>query len=1264
MENNIFKQFKIAHIADLHLNLKKSELPQKRTLSDIINTVSDRYYGIDSLIIAGDIFDVTPQTNAEVKMIYQFLVDLLNIDTLDEVIFMEGNHDLILKKSRQQEGETDITVFDTFINMLSSLNEEYSEKFIYINKSGIYQSKMHQNIKYVGYCLRDGMNLQPFEKDSDSTYIGIYHDILKEYAIEKKLPVRQDILDKKLSIDTFKNDGCDYVIAGDIHENYNFDNYFFYSGSAQQVNAGEGEYIKILKNNQIKFDETTSEKFINIYEIDTKNKKLILDKKSSLINFRNYITIDIKETYTIAEIMDMLIKNRGTIETILPSKFNVVENTIVIKLLYYYRQVESEIVNRIQEFFKSILNNLESKIEVKYSGLQIESEEAIEKIQKVLEVIGESSDDNTDIESNGEGLEEALKPDDLKSLKPIHLTDEQIQKLFEAQIDTVNNSDIDDKVKSDVINLFKSEYSNILNYHTNKFYDIKLLSIYTNSFMGLGENNIDLDIPGLVRIKGTNGIGKTTLYNMIKYVITGNVFDGLSKNQKVKNALLLFNDSNPDIDEQIIKLSFTINQKPLEIIRKNERVWKNNVSDEQKVSINWKDYVSTVKSSVVIKTHEKTVENQEVVENLLNEWFGNTINNIVILNSQKLSEILNTTGSNLKDLILYYLGINYLSILKDNLPNIKESLNISKPNINYNNTNIELNENIQKLSEIEKHKNDFETHKSDYEIKIKSYETNLESINNQLIALGYNPTVIELNQETLDNLQIEYYKVKDFTEKQIEPAKTNIDYERKQVDLEFQEKQKEYNAFIEKINQARIKLETLKSERIQENQKSIKNEFDTKITDIETEINDLTSKRNKVEIDFNTKLEDAKSRNRQYLFEIDKIEKELESGICQSCKRPFDVDIHHNDELNQKLSEFKQLYNDSKAEIDSILQKKNNELSDFDSHINEKKNNLMLLRKDFDKQLSLTLSIVYEDLEEKKRKLSDLNDTKKKEFDDAVSEKDSKISELIEIERKNNIEIQKVINHNNNVDKRNDLIARINTLKSEIEVTKEKKEKFDVLNEKKKAYSEEIQKAKTEYNAVVTRFNQLEKEIVVVNSKISQLTTVLMEYDEYKKRLVTFNVYKTIVEDKFPEAIFLYYQQFINNVLNELLEDMNFKLYWHTSGDLYMTVIENGNIVYRPVLLSSGMQNAFLGLSLVYAIHELNIKNNISHIFIDEISGQLNSGKELSNKEDVINYQSELSNLLSKFKNKSIFIIDHVIENLFETMSYEVVKSSNGSKYI
>jgi calcineurin-like phosphoesterase len=1275
MENNIFKQFKIAHIADLHLNLKKSELPQQRMFQDIINTVSDRHYGIDSLIIAGDIFDVTPQTNAEVKLVYQFLVDLLNIDTLDEVVFMEGNHDLILKKSLQQEGETDITVFDTFINMLNSLNEDYSNKFIYINKSGIYQSKIHQNIKYVGYCLRDGMKLQPFDKDSNSTYIGIYHDILQEYAAEKKLPVRQDILNKKLSIDTFKNDGCDYVIAGDIHENYNYDNYFFYSGSTQQVNAGEGEYIKILKNNQIKFDETTYEKFINIYKIDTNSHKLILDKKESLINFRNYVTIDIKETYTIAEIMDMLIKNKNTIEAILPSKYNVVENTIVIKLLYYYRQVESVLTNKIQEFFKSILNNQESNIDVKYSGMQIESEEAIEKIQKVLEVIGESDSNESSINTS-----DSILTDELESLKPIHLTDLQIQKLFEAQIDTVNNVDLNDDIKSEIINLFKSEYRNIIDLHSNKYYDIQLLSIYTNNFMGLGENKINLDIPGLTRIKGTNGIGKTTLYNMIKYVITGNVFDGLSKNQKVKNALLLFNDSKPEIDKQIVKLKFKINHKDIEIIRTNERIWKNNVTDEQKVSINWKEYVSTVKSDVVIKSADKEITNIDVIENLLNEWFGNTINNIVILNSDKLSKILNTTGSELKDLMLYYLGINYLSLLKNNLPNVKESLNIVKPKINYTDTKIELNNFVNTVNDLKQAQLTFETDKLNYEKVIVDNEKDLERINNDLISLGYNPTVIELNKESLESLELSFIELSNYTEQKSIPEKINIDNERKLIDLDFNTIQDDYAAFQEKYQIAIEKLDVVKSDRIKEYQKSITEEYNTKIAEYENTINNIRTQINDSEKYFSNKINDtnniiSKLNTEIYYIdiEIQKIKNELDSGICQSCKRPFDVDITHTEELNQKITDLNNQKKLKQEEIDkhklvveNLNQNKSKAISELTDIFKSTNNSLSTVKNEMNiKVLDIPKSL-NEDLEVKYQKLSEIKETKKSDYNKAIKDKDEKISVLISKERKNSEEIQEAINHNNMYEKRIDLLMRIESMKKEIEAAERLRDKFENYTSKKKIYQEELQKNKFELQQLLEKYEKSKTNLLYNQNKVEQLNQLLKEYDEYKRKNTVFTIYKALVEDKFPEAIFLYYQQFINNVLNELLEDMPFKLYWHSSGDLYMTVIENGNIVYRPVLLSSGMQNAFLGLSLVYAIHELNIKNNISHIFIDEISGQLNSGKELSNQQDVINYQSELSNLLSKFRNKSIFIVDHVIDNLFETFSYEVIKdsSTNTAKYI
>ena len=1275
--DNLYNNFKIAHIADLHLNLKRSEQPQQKMFQDIINTVSDRYYGIDSLIIAGDIFDVTPQTNAEVKLVYQFLVDLLNIDTLSEVVFMEGNHDLILKKSLQKEGETDITVFDTFINMLNSLNEDYSNKFIYINKSGLYQSKAHQNIKYVGYCLRDGMKLQPFDKDSNSTYIGIYHDILKEYAAEKKLPVRQDVLDRKLSIDTFKNDGCDYVIAGDIHENYNFDNYFFYCGSTQQVNTGEGEYIKILKNNQIKFDETTSEKFINIYEIDIKNKRLFLDKKQSLINFRNYITIDIKETYTINEIMDMLISNKNKIESILPSKYNVIENTIVIKLLYYYRQVESELTSKIQEFFKSILNNLESNIDVKYSGMQIESEEAINKIQKVLEIVNDTNDNDGESNVN---TSDSILTDELESLKPIHLTDLQIQKLFEAQIDTINNVDLNDDIKSEIINLFKSEYKNIIDLHSNKYYDIQLLSIYTNNFMGLGENKINLDIPGLTRIKGTNGIGKTTLYNMIKYVITGVVFDGLSKNQKVKNALLLFNDSKPEIDKQIVKLKFKINQKDIEVIRKNERIWKNNVSDEQKVSINWKEYVSTVKSDVVIKSADKEITNIDVVENLLNEWFGNTINNIVILNSDKLSKILNTTGSELKDLMLYYLGINYLSLLKNNLPNVKESLNIVKPKINYNDTKIELNNFVNTVNNLKQIQSTFETDKLNYEKVITANEKDLERINNDLISLGYNPTVIDLNKESLESLQLSITELSNYTFQKSIPEKINIDNERKLIDLDFQTIQDDYGIFQEKYKIGLEKLDVMKSDRIKEYQKSITEEYNTKILNCENTINNIRTQINDSEKYFSDKINDANNLisklNTEIYYidiEIQNIQNELDSGICQSCKRPFDVDIIHTEELNQKITDLNNQKKIKQEEIDkhkliieNLNQNKSKAINELTDIFKSTNNSLSTVKNEMNlKVLDIPKSLC-EDLEVKYQKLSELNETKKSEYNNAITEKDNKISVLISKERKNSEEIQEAINHNNMYEKRIDLLMRIESMKKEIESAERLKDKFETYSNQKKIYQEELQKNKFELQQLLQKYEESKTNLLFNQNKVEQINQVLKEYDEYKRKNTVFIIYKALVEDKFPEAIFLYYQQFINNVLNELLEDMPFKLYWHSSGDLFMTVIENGNIVYRPVLLSSGMQNAFLGLSLVYAIHELNIKNNISHIFIDEISGQLNSGKELSNQQDVINYQAELSNLLSKFRKKSIFIVDHVIDNLFETFSYEVIKdsSTNTAKYI
>jgi len=38
--------------------------------------------------------------------------------------------------------------------------------------------------------------------------------------------------------------------------------------------------------------------------------------------------------------------------------------------------------------------------------------------------------------------------------------------------------------------------------------------------------------------------------------------------------------------------------------------------------------------------------------------------------------------------------------------------------------------------------------------------------------------------------------------------------------------------------------------------------------------------------------------------------------------------------------------------------------------------------------------------------------------------------------------------------------------------------------------------------------------------------------------------------------------------------------------------------------------------------------------------------------------------ILNKFSSKSLFVVDHHINMLFETITYEVQKTSEGSKYV
>ena len=86
-------------------------------------------------------------------------------------------------------------------------------------------------------------------------------------------------------------------------------------------------------------------------------------------------------------------------------------------------------------------------------------------------------------------------------------------------------------------------------------------------------------------------------------------------------------------------------------------------------------------------------------------------------------------------------------------------------------------------------------------------------------------------------------------------------------------------------------------------------------------------------------------------------------------------------------------------------------------------------------------------------------------------------------------------------------------------------------------------------------------------------------------------------------------------------------------------------------------------MSLLYVLKTKNVAKKVNILFIDEVTGALNDGTDLSY--EASNYQELFKNLLHKMKKQfNIFIIDHVIKNLEEDQRLEVVPGTDGAEIV
>lgn len=1351
---------KIIHSADIQVKNREKSL-YSATLSmlqSIENVLKETQ--ADIFVMAGDLFEYATPNDSERRLIYNFISRIINIKTLKEIVLIPGNHDLEKEKKRINDlNHIESNALSIYNELIKNLDYEKSLKLVYSKKSQIIQSRVNPYIMYVIYSLEDNYNFdvninETIKNNPHHHYIGIYHGMIREYAELDNIPLRKDVLNSLEDMNFFPENTL--IMAGDIHKNLKFldksnGKIFIYPGSTMEHTHKEGSYFDI--NDKVK----------SIYAEDKVLKQYIIeDEKFNGVEF--YKISDIKLPKTICY---------NTINFDFKIPYDIIKNNFE-SLQLSYGTVQTVIkVNSTNLFvtkereLQTILENISKehkrvKIEFEYSKLVLT--ESFKENPIIKEIIEEKF--------SNEKTKEAFNNDDSiltsENIDNLLLSTEQLGKMFSSilteNLDALKN-EIDndlsiDEIKSEIQSLFLSELD-----QTNKStsrYNIVFNRIKTNGFMGIGENDIDLNIPGIIRILGTNGIGKTTLYNMVRWFITGKVYDNMPDNQMMKNNLHVFHKKLFNKDEVIVEMEFDINNFSIVGKRIATRKWKNNITDIQKSKKEWHNFISNIERTFELKIYknengEKTFYKEligEQAEKSLATWVGDTVKNILFLNQVKIESFLKTPSNILNDLILNFIGVDYLKKMEANLDILKTEYSLKKPARNKEDIKNSIIDSKIYQEEAGKAIGEFEDEIQKENVIHESLVKQLENINQSFINIGNIPELIN-NKKTLISTQENL--INNFVEKQIKEKipftmikpvlnqeiidglnkdisdiKNNIN-NLENTKIGLTEKNKSFSVdngidvLLEKILHAVDSAKTALVDDIKKLEEE-KNKIFTDVRKYTDEcLQEFVDKNNELSL-FKT---NKKNQIDTYQKIIDSNNSEIASGVCEKCGKPLSDNPEEHEKLKLELTE-----------INTHTQKKidicNDEIQDFDKKIllnyeeiqklkskltqidnkqipndlpnlieDVKKIDLLIIEKSNFIEIKNNDKIKWQSLEKiqfgdysimekfsedtlTKLKITEKIDLHKKLFDDI-----KKVNESIEhrnqclkaSESRLNIELSKYTQqlseyqsffdenqyYNSEIDKHNNSIQEHNNKKIEYQKDLNRLTLELIELERKSPEFEKLSKEKTDTNNLISEskekidtFNsdKQKAEIAKVSweKERQKFEKELTEYLDYVRKSLVWKVYSKLIKTNFKEIVFDYYRVFLNNTLNYLLQDVNFKLFWDNESELYMTDFKNGQISYQPVTFTSGMEICFLGLSLIYTIHLLNIKNSVSHLFIDEISGTLNDGKNLSYDAD--NYKELLVKILSKFKNKSIFIIDHNIDDLFETMTYEVVYNEFGSKYI
>lgn len=1427
MNNNGNNKLNILHGADLQVRNRETNLGTyyHATLLTIEETIITN--NIDIYIFTGDIFEYAEANDTERKIIYSHLSRLVEIPCLKEIVIIAGNHDLI-KNKKQTEANKTTNAIEPFFSSVEHLSYEQLNKLRYFKTSGLYTSIVDSKLKYLAYsledtdgnygkyCMTEGIwnEMNEIHKaeinNPELTVLGLYHDILLEYAVADKLPINTKKLNSLVQVDDFP---MKHILAGDIHKKGTFTNidenkYFYYPGSQAQRNYGEGSYIT-YPHSIIHAEPKT----LILYSFVVADNKFQFDKYLNIPNQITYNTInintDVKIDYKIW--LSSIINNIS-----IPLNDGVLNIRLLLSSLYVTD--EFEIKSYLLSLLSQHTSNISINIEIKYdkfieSSIITNTQSRLDELMNLNLVDGSNDGDgsfdmkNLDVDAI-DGLMQSRIQNEFNN---ILLDNNKLISLFEILLEE-NKGDIDklirdtsgDSMTADTVtNLIKSIFSeqlHIANQTSKEARTITPVLIETNGFMRLGKSLVRLDYEGITRISGTNGIGKTTLYHMLYWVIRGVLFADMKKHQIQKNLMNIFNDKLSDNNTVIVRYSFICNDKFYVLTRNANRNWKQRATDEHKQSKRWKDYVENITHGIQLDVYslpedfELTTMLSQIKDKLIStinmysgveaesqlvNIFGDIPDTIMILNHNIINTMLKSKSEDLRELVLNYIGIDYIKTLETNLPQVKAQLVLDKPKV----SKVQLMEQLKSLNdrietynknlllsqndidilqpELEQLKNELETTTNlllkhgNIEVEINDLSQQKTNVDAKLLVMqnqiAENPKVIELLQlpelspelaeppKTSEKLKELYFDIETDTEwlvthqKEIDKINHNIEIHKKDLIATIYTHIDDFKSSVDRTRTEIIDMIRVMHSTINENKQS-------KIKTLSSSINDSIEKLITEQSVYNTEKGNLLVEASRINIEITGLKTQLNNGVCVGCNREFVDFTKKKDEINNALliaynakEKIAIRITDVTNKIEVIrteLRTLNDNLISVNHipeivELNNIAQNLLLYMQNIDNIELYSAIDAYPDLADSasiiKTKIREYSASQVsvKQFHAILSEvKDNDFHQLLQ--NKYVVDIMELTEKLHSVklllvESQNKLSVN-NKLKDELQTEYNNSiliyhENLTEFNKSK----ELIIQHNANVNLFIQKMNELNQLNLVLSTKLTKLNTVLIEYntlnqhrialqaehlekenalneatkkynndalihqqlnsnldstkEQYNQYLlwqrdnIIYKYYEQLVKKDFKDIVFAYYRTYLNNTLSVILSGISFKLVWDSDGDLYMVELSDGMETYRPVKLVSGMQTCFLGLALIYTIHLLNIQNKISTIFIDEISGVLNDGKNLKQLEPdntsnpIINYQEQLVKILSKFTDKSIFIVDHVIDNIGEATTIEVINN-------